>query len=179
MQDEQCTRNNIRQSHFSLQLPAAQPIRQCAGCTRVGWTFNGLARQHSSDNLLVLASWLVAKCCPSKGVFVSDPPTHALLCCAAMDESGATCGKRLESIGVENTEPNRINYRELLVTAEGLGNVSTLGCGLCCLRCHATWHAWHASSWFYTSCMLGLFACQTVYKPSKFPTALARSCVLA
>jgi fructose-bisphosphate aldolase class I len=40
----------------------------------------------------------------------------------AMDESGATCGKRLESIGVENTEPNRINYRELLVTAEGLGN---------------------------------------------------------
>merc|ERR1712199_63391 len=39
----------------------------------------------------------------------------------AMDESNGTCGKRLEAIGVENTEANRRSYRELLVTTEGLG----------------------------------------------------------
>ena len=37
-----------------------------------------------------------------------------------MDESNATCGKRLESIGLENTELNRQRYRELLVTTPGL-----------------------------------------------------------
>nr|BAO19310.1 fructose-bisphosphate aldolase, class I [Chlamydomonas sp. W80] len=39
----------------------------------------------------------------------------------AMDESNATCGKRLDSIGVENTEENRRAYRELLLTTPGLG----------------------------------------------------------
>ena len=39
----------------------------------------------------------------------------------AMDESNGTCGKRLDSIGVENTEDNRRSYRELLVTTPGLG----------------------------------------------------------
>jgi len=39
----------------------------------------------------------------------------------AMDESNATCGKRLESIALENTEDNRRAYRELLVTTPGLG----------------------------------------------------------
>lgn len=39
----------------------------------------------------------------------------------AMDESNATCGKRLDSIGVSNTEDNRRAYRELLVSAPGLG----------------------------------------------------------
>merc|ERR1719383_561633 len=39
-----------------------------------------------------------------------------------MDESNATCGKRLDSIGVANTEDNRRAYRELLVSAPGLGN---------------------------------------------------------
>ncbi|KAF8073261.1 hypothetical protein HT031_000922 [Scenedesmus sp. PABB004] len=39
----------------------------------------------------------------------------------AMDESNATCGKRLESIGLENTEDNRRAYRELLVSTPGLG----------------------------------------------------------
>lgn len=38
-----------------------------------------------------------------------------------MDESNATCGKRLDSIGLENTEANRLAYRELLVTTPGLG----------------------------------------------------------
>lgn len=39
----------------------------------------------------------------------------------AMDESNATCGKRLSSIGLENTEANRQAYRTLLVLAPGLG----------------------------------------------------------
>ncbi|KAJ6402883.1 hypothetical protein OIU84_014898 [Salix udensis] len=40
----------------------------------------------------------------------------------AMDESNATCGKRLASIGLENTEANRQAYRTLLVTVPGLGD---------------------------------------------------------
>lgn len=39
----------------------------------------------------------------------------------AMDESNATCGKRLASIGLENTEANRQAYRTLLVTPPDLG----------------------------------------------------------
>ncbi|KAF5751063.1 fructose-bisphosphate aldolase 1 chloroplastic-like [Tripterygium wilfordii] len=39
----------------------------------------------------------------------------------AMDESNATCGKRLASIGLENTEANRQAYRTLLVTVPELG----------------------------------------------------------
>lgn len=38
----------------------------------------------------------------------------------ASDESNGTCGKRFEAIGVENTEQNRNDYRELLYTVEGL-----------------------------------------------------------
>ena len=40
----------------------------------------------------------------------------------AVDESTATVGKRLASIGVENTEDNRKAYRGMLFTTEGLGN---------------------------------------------------------
>ena len=39
----------------------------------------------------------------------------------AADESTGTIGKRLDSIGTENTEDNRRDYRELLFRAEGLG----------------------------------------------------------
>lgn len=39
----------------------------------------------------------------------------------AMDESNATCGLRLSSIGLENTEVNRQAYRQLLVSTPGLG----------------------------------------------------------
>lgn len=38
----------------------------------------------------------------------------------ASDESNGTCGKRFEAIGVENTEPNRKDYRELLYTTKDL-----------------------------------------------------------
>jgi fructose-bisphosphate aldolase class I len=39
----------------------------------------------------------------------------------AADESGGTIAKRFKSVGVENTEANRIAYRELLFTTAGLG----------------------------------------------------------
>lgn len=40
----------------------------------------------------------------------------------AMDESNPTCGKRLQAVGVENTEPNRVTYRDLLLGTPGLGD---------------------------------------------------------
>lgn len=39
----------------------------------------------------------------------------------ASDESNATTGKRLASVGVDNTEDNRRAWRECLYTAPGLG----------------------------------------------------------
>ncbi len=42
----------------------------------------------------------------------------------AADESNPTCGKRFESIGVESTEGNRRDYREMLFRSEGMkGNI--------------------------------------------------------
>lgn len=38
----------------------------------------------------------------------------------ASDESNGTCGKRFEAIGVENTEQNRNDYRELLYSTPDL-----------------------------------------------------------
>jgi len=45
-------------------------------------------------------------------------PGHGLL---AADESTGTIGKRFDKIGVENTEPNRRDYRELLFTSKDWG----------------------------------------------------------
>ena len=42
----------------------------------------------------------------------------------AADESNPTCGKRFDSIGVEPTEENRRDYREMLFTSKGMeGNI--------------------------------------------------------
>ena len=42
----------------------------------------------------------------------------------AADESNPTCGKRFDSIGVESTETNRRDYREMLFRSEGIrGNI--------------------------------------------------------
>jgi len=38
----------------------------------------------------------------------------------AADESNPTCGKRFDSIGVESTETNRRDYREMLFRAPGM-----------------------------------------------------------
>ena len=40
----------------------------------------------------------------------------------AIDESTGTCQKRFDSIGVECTEENRRQYREMLLTTQGLGD---------------------------------------------------------
>jgi fructose-bisphosphate aldolase class I len=40
----------------------------------------------------------------------------------AIDESTGTCQKRFDSIGVECTEENRRQYREMLLTTPGLGD---------------------------------------------------------
>ena len=40
----------------------------------------------------------------------------------AADESNPTCGKRFDSIGVESTETNRRDYREMLFRAAGMKN---------------------------------------------------------
>jgi fructose-bisphosphate aldolase class I len=40
----------------------------------------------------------------------------------AMDESTSTCNKRFAALGIAQTEENRRAYRELLVTAPGLGS---------------------------------------------------------
>ena len=42
----------------------------------------------------------------------------------AADESNPTCGKRFDSIGVESTEDNRRDYREMLFRSDGMkGNI--------------------------------------------------------
>ena len=49
----------------------------------------------------------------------------------AADESNPTCGKRFDSIGVESTENNRRDYREMLFEGrhiEYMYSMSLLGC---------------------------------------------------
>merc|ERR1740138_760642 len=57
------------------------------------------------DELIATANALTA---PGKGIL-------------AADESTGTIGKRFAPIGVENTQPNRVRYRELLFKTPGLG----------------------------------------------------------
>ncbi len=40
----------------------------------------------------------------------------------AMDESNATCNKRFAALGIEQTEPTRRDWRELLITTPGLAD---------------------------------------------------------
>jgi len=42
----------------------------------------------------------------------------------AADESAGTCKKRFDAIGVESTEENRRDYRELLFRSNGMANIS-------------------------------------------------------
>jgi fructose-bisphosphate aldolase class I len=62
----------------------------------------------SLDNIEEIASFIVAH---GKGIL-------------AADESNPTCGKRFDSIGVESTEENRRDYREMLFRSKGIkGNI--------------------------------------------------------
>ncbi len=58
----------------------------------------------SLENLEEIASFIVAD---GKGIL-------------AADESNPTCGKRFDSIGVESTEENRRDYREMLFRSKGM-----------------------------------------------------------
>ncbi|CAL9054594.1 fructose-bisphosphate aldolase 1, chloroplastic-like [Musa acuminata AAA Group] len=66
----------------------------------------GLIRAGSYTDELVQTAKSIAS--PGRGIL-------------AIDESNATCGKRLASIGLENTETNRQAYRQLLLTTPSLG----------------------------------------------------------
>ncbi|KAL2641732.1 hypothetical protein R1flu_009319 [Riccia fluitans] len=59
-----------------------------------------------AEELKRTAAYIAA---PGKGILASD-------------ESNATTGKRLATVGLDNTEENRQAWRELLYTAPGLGN---------------------------------------------------------
>merc|ERR1711972_632932 len=67
-----------------------------------GWAHCGKYK----EELLATVSALTS---PGKGIL-------------AMDESNGTCGNRLASIGVENTEANRQRWRETLLGTKGLGD---------------------------------------------------------
>lgn len=56
-----------------------------------------------------LAAVAKALCAPGKGIL-------------AADESNNTCGKRLASIGMDNTEENRRDWRETLFASAGFGD---------------------------------------------------------
>jgi fructose-bisphosphate aldolase class I len=60
----------------------------------------------TAQELVTTAQAMVA---PGKGIL-------------AIDESNNTCNKRFEKLGISPTEENRRAYRELLLTAPGLGN---------------------------------------------------------
>ncbi|KAL5713571.1 fructose-bisphosphate aldolase [Ranunculus cassubicifolius] len=86
----------------SLQQPSASIVR----CTPVAPSGLTIRAGGYADELVKTAKTIAS---PGRGIL-------------AMDESNATCGKRLASIGLENTEANRQAYRTLLVSAPGLGN---------------------------------------------------------
>ena len=58
----------------------------------------------STNNIEEIASYIVSE---GKGIL-------------AADESNPTCGKRFDSIGVESTEDNRRDYREMLFRSSGM-----------------------------------------------------------
>jgi fructose-bisphosphate aldolase class I len=61
-----------------------------------------------SENLEQLVSTAQAMVAPGRGIL-------------AIDESMGTIKKRFDSVGVENSEENRVDYRSMMLTADGLG----------------------------------------------------------
>jgi len=92
---------------FSLAASAdaftGTPLRAASGS--VGSSALKMSIEKYGDELRATAKQLVR-------------PGYGLLAC---DESTGTVGTRLESIGLENTEANRAEWRELLFTTKGLG----------------------------------------------------------
>ncbi|KAK1866346.1 hypothetical protein I4F81_008866 [Pyropia yezoensis] len=91
----------VTHGHVAARLPAATaPVRMSTN----GAGVVGEASKFAAE--LVATANAIAS--PGKGIL-------------AVDESTKTIGKRLASIGVENTEENRQAYRGLLFNCEGLG----------------------------------------------------------
>ena len=63
-----------------------------------------------------LEPYLSCRCCSAVQPRRAFSSSNVL---QASDESNATTGKRLDSVGIENTETNRRDWRELLYTAPG------------------------------------------------------------
>ena len=61
-----------------------------------------------SEHLEQLVSIAQAMVAPGKGIL-------------AIDESMGTIKKRFDAVGIDNTEENRLAYRSMMLTAEGLG----------------------------------------------------------
>jgi fructose-bisphosphate aldolase class I len=61
-----------------------------------------------SENLEQLVMTAQAMVAPGRGIL-------------AIDESMGTIKKRFDSVGIENSEANRIDYRSMMLTADGLG----------------------------------------------------------
>jgi fructose-bisphosphate aldolase class I len=82
---------------------AAKKTSKFVACTAVrdGWS-------HCAEYKDELLATVKAITTPGKGIL-------------AMDESNGTCGLRLQSIGVENTEENRQKWRQCLLGTKGLG----------------------------------------------------------
>ncbi|PSD56488.1 hypothetical protein C7G65_18945, partial [Acinetobacter baumannii] len=76
----------------------------------------GVVRCHPTSALTIRATSYADELVKTAKTIAS--PGRGIL---AMDESNATCGKRLDSIGLANTEANRQAYRTLLVSVPGLG----------------------------------------------------------
>lgn len=61
-----------------------------------------------TDHFQKLADTAMELVAPGKGIL-------------AIDESSGTIKKRFDSVGIENTEANRLDYRSMMLTTEGLG----------------------------------------------------------
>ena len=80
-------------------------LRECLFGVKKDGSGCGLASSNCLDFCLIVQKSVAS---PGRGIL-------------AIDESNATCGKRLASIGLDNTEANRQAYRQLLLTTPGLG----------------------------------------------------------
>lgn len=90
--------SNVAASSFV----SSRPAHVARKATRVG---PSMSIDQYAEELITTASTIAS---PGKGIL-------------AVDESTKTIGKRLASIGVENTEANRQAYRGLLFNCQGLG----------------------------------------------------------
>lgn len=107
-------------TRYARQRPASPAIGRAQTRSRADGTLRPLrspVRALAADWRVSGAWHVIERSCIVQNTIAS--PGKGIL---AMDESNGTCGKRLDSIGVENTEDNRKSYRELLVTTPGLGD---------------------------------------------------------